>query len=226
MSKSSTDPTNPAQVWEPQTGYLEDLYGAGSNLLASQSPENAAMMAGREARSAYGQSPALQNLIQSSQTALSGRLDPQENPYLQRAMQSAINPLTQNYQENVLGGITDQAVQAGQTGGSRQGIAEGIAGREYLQQVGDITSGMAFQDYGAGMDRQGQAIDQAGTVANLGMMPADIMSAAGREQQLAPWQQLQLQQGLIGAPTVLSQGGGGGTGGTASAMPFSIGMSV
>jgi len=218
MSKSSTEAGTEAEVWGDQAGYLTDLYGAGSNLMASQQPENAAMMAGRDARSAYGQSPALQNLIQSSQTALSGRLNPSENPYLQRAMQSAINPLTQNYQENVLGGITDQAVQAGQTGGSRQGIAEGIAGREYLQQVGDVATNMSFQDYGAGMDRQGQAIDQAGTVANLGMMPADIMSGVGREEQLAPWQQLQLQQGLIGSPTVLGGAAGASSGGTSSAL--------
>jgi len=218
MSKSETAPTAPGQVWEPQTGYLTDLYGAGSELLAQQPTESALTTQGREQATGYAGSPALQNLIQQSQSGLSTALNPQQNPMLQQAMQSAINPLTQAYQENVLGGITDQAVQAGQTGGSRQGIAEGIAGREYLQQVGDITSGMAYQDFAGGQERMLQGLGQAPTIANLGMMPADIMQQAGMQEQLAPWQQLQLQQGLIGGPTVLGGGGGGGTGGTSSAI--------
>jgi len=226
MSKSSTEATNPAQVWEPQTGYLTDLYGAGSELLAQQPTEAASTITGRGMATGYAGSPALQNLIQQSQAGLSTALTPQQNPMLQQAMQSAIRPLTQQYQENVLGGITDEAVRAGQTGGSRQGIAEGIAGREYLQQVGDITEGMAYQDFAGGQERMLQGLSQAPTIANLGLAPSEIMQQAGMQEQLAPWQQLQLQQGLIGAPTVLGGGGGGGTGGTASAMPFSIGMSV
>jgi len=222
MSKSKTNPTRPAQVWGDQSGYLTDLYGQGAELLAQQAPESDLTTQGREQAVGYAQSPALQNLIQQSQAVLSTAMTPQQNPYLQKAISSAIRPLTQRYQEDVLGGITDEFVQAGQTGGSRQGIAEGIAGREYLQQVGDIASDMSYQDFTGGQERMLQGLSQAPTVANLGMIPAEIMQQAGQAEQLAPWQQLQLQQGLIGAPTVLSQGGGGGTGGTTSALPFSI----
>jgi len=218
MSKSSTDPTDASTVWSPQTGYLEDLYEGGANLLASQPTESDLTQEGRAGTVDYARSPALSNLIKSTTGALESRLKPGQNPYLQQAMSSAIRPLTQNYQENVLGGITDEFAAAGQHGGSRQGIAEGIAGREYLQQVGDIGTEMAYQDYAGGQERMGQAIDQAGNVINLGLTPSQILSGAGREEQLAPWQQLQLQQGLIGAPTVLGGGGGGGQGGTSSAL--------
>jgi len=218
MSKSSTDPTEASTVWGPQTGYLENLYQGGADLLASQPTEAAATVEGRGMMQDYARDPALQNLIGQSQSALSRTLSGDQNPYLQRAMQSAINPLTQNYQENVLGGITDEFAAAGQHGGSRQGIAEGIAGREYLQQVGDITSDMAYQDFAGSQERALQGLSQAPTVANLGLTPSQIMQQAGQQEQLAPWQQLQLQQGLIGGPTVLGGGGGGGQGGTASAL--------
>lgn len=218
MSKSETNATNPAQVWEPQTGYLTDLYSQGSDLLSSQPIVNQQTMQGREMAANYGSSPALQKLIDSTQSGFNTAMNPQQNPMLQRAMQAAINPITQNYQENVLGGITDQAVQAGQHGGSRQGIAEGIAGREYLQQVGDVATNMAFQDYTGGQERMLNAMNQAPTVANLGMMPAEIQQSLGLQSQNDPWAQLQRQQQLVGAPTVLSGGGGGGTGGTSSAL--------
>lgn len=216
MAKSKST-TAPAQTWAPQAAGLTDLYGRGQELLGQPAQSQLQQQAGEQALQ-YGSGQPLQNIIGGAQKALGMSLDPsQRNPYLQKAMQTAINPLTQAYQENVLGGITDEAVQAGQTGSSRQGIAEGIAGREYLQKVGDITSGMAYQDYGAGMDRMGRAIGQAGAVANLGMMPSTIAGRVGGAQQAAPWQQLQRQKGLLGAPTVLG-GGGASTGGTTSAL--------
>jgi len=218
MAKSRTDPTDASTVWSPQTGYLEDLYQGGADLLATQPTESALTQEGRAGTVDYARSPALSNLIKSTTGALESRLKPGQNPYLQQAQAAAIRPLTQNFQENVLGGITDEFAAAGQHGSSRQGIAEGIAGREYLQQVADVGSNMAYQDYSAGQDRMGQAIDQAGNVINLGLTPSQIISEAGREETLAPWQKLQLQQQLIGAPTVLGGGGGGGRGGTSSAL--------
>lgn len=222
MSKSSTDPTDPATVWGGSSSYLTDLYGRGANLL-DQPATNQMTQQGRQAASAYAGGPALQNLIQQSQSGLSTALQPDQNPMLQQAMQSAIRPLTQAYQENVLGGITDEAVGAGQVGGSRQGIAEGIAGREYLQQVGDVGTQMAFQDYTGGQERMLNALGQAPTIANLGMMPAEIQQQLGAQEQMDPWRQLQLQAGLIGGPTVLGGGGGGSQGGTGEIVSFSFG---
>ena len=205
-SKSGQSSRSTQDVWEPQQGYLTDLYGQAQNLYGQDSGRM-----GTQMQEQYAQSPELQQTIGGAQRALGFNLDPSNagnNPYLQRAMQSAIRPLTQNYQENVLSGITDQAVQSGQSGSSRQGIAEGIAGRGYLDQVGDITSQMAYGDYGAGMDRMGRAIDQAGAVANLGMMPSGMMRDAGLED----WRNIERYKGVIGAPTTLGESSGGGYG--------------
>jgi len=155
---------------------------------------------GGSPRGSYG--GGLQGVIGNTQNALNFALDPNNamnNPYLQTAMGSAIRPLTQNYQENVLSGITDQAAGAGQMGSSRQGIAEGIAARGYMDQVGDITGRMASQNYSDAMQRMQSAIGQSQGVANLGMMPATLMEGLGNAQ----WGDLAKYQGIIGAPTTL-----------------------
>lgn len=194
-SRSGQSSRSSQDVWGPQKGYLTDLYGSAQDLYGQDTGRM-----GTQMQEQYAQSPELQRTIGGAQQALQFALDPTQagdNPYLQRAMQSAIRPLTQNYQENVLSGITDQAIQSGQSGSSRQGIAEGIAGRGYLDQIGDITSRMAYGDYGAGMDRMGRAIDQAGAVANLGMMPSQYMRDAGLED----WRNIGRYRDIIGAPT-------------------------
>lgn len=225
MSKSKSS-SAPAQVWAPQAEQLKGLYGEAEKIFGIQEPINPMQQRGMDVASQYAGSQGLQNIIGGAQGALGRALDPsQQNPYLQQAMQSAIRPLTQGYQENVLSGITDEAARAGQTGSSRQGIAEGIAGREYLQQLGDITSGMAYQDYGAGMDRMMQGIGQAGQVANLGMIPSGIYGGVGQQQQQAPWANIERYRDVLGAPTVLG-GARSERGGTASAMPFSVGVTI
>jgi len=205
-SKSGQSSRSTQDVWGEQTPYLQNLYGTAQGLLETRDPRAEQAM---QMQQAYAQSPELQQTIGGTQKALGMALDPsQSNPYLQQAMQRAVNPLTQAYQENVLSGITDQAAQAGQMGSSRQGIAEGIAAREYMKQVGDVTGQMAYQDYGAGRERMGQAIGQAGAVANLGMMPSTIMKDVGQQD----WQDLARYQQMIGAPTTLTESAGSGFG--------------
>jgi len=200
-SQSEAENVSTQDIWGAQSPYLQELYAGAGGLLASP---NQAQSQGVQSATNYAGSPALSNLIGRSQTALGTTLDPQQNPYLQGAIKSAIRPLTQNYQENVLGGITDEFAAAGQHGGSRQGIAEGIAGREYLQQVGDIGTEMAYGDYTGGQERMLQGLSQAPTVANLGLMPSQIYQQAGQ----VPWQNLSNYQQLIGAPTTLTQSSG------------------
>ena len=84
------------------------------------------------------------------------------NPAYQAALQSAIRPVTQQYQEQVIPGIRQGAQAAGQMGGSRQGIAEGIAARGYQDTVGDISSNMGNAAYAQGLQAL-QASGQLGT---------------------------------------------------------------
>jgi len=74
------------------------------------------------------------------------------NPYLQGALQRGADQATNTYQqmlrdqsqtfnEQIMPTIRNNAVQAGGIGGARQGIAEGMAGREF----GETTSNLARQ---------------------------------------------------------------------------------
>lgn len=204
-SKSYSNNYSKQSVWDKQTPFLTDMYSQAQSLFNNP---NQNLTQGNQMALNYAGSNGLQNTIGNTQNALNFALNPQNsfnNPYLQGAMQSAIRPLTQNFQENVLSGITDGAVAAGQSGSSRQGIAEGIAARGYMDQVGDVVNNMAYQNYNDGFNRMSNAVGQAGQVANLGMLPSSIYQNVGNSD----WDQLARYQAAIGAPTTLGQSSGG-----------------
>ena len=58
------------------------------------------------------------------QSLLSGKVN---NPYLDQQSEAMIGSLTRNMNENVMPGLRSEALASGQYGGSRQGIAEGLA---------------------------------------------------------------------------------------------------
>ncbi|NQD57435.1 hypothetical protein HP546_19040 [Pseudomonas sp. CM25] len=84
--------------------------------------------------------------------------NPANNPYFQSAVNSAIRPVTENFNEQVMPAIRQGAQAAGQMGSSRQGIAEGIAARGYQDTVGDISANMGNAAYAQGL----QAMNSAG----------------------------------------------------------------
>lgn len=115
--------------------------------------------------------------------------DPANNPFFQSAVQSAIRPVTQNFQENVLPSIQSGAIQSGQLGGSRQGIAQGIASRGYLDTVGDITANMGNSAYAQGLNAvsnagqlglglAGQLGQASNTFGNLGSLGSSLYGTA------------------------------------------------
>ncbi len=79
-------------------------------------------------------------------------LDPNSNQYLQRAIEGATQPIVQNFQNTVLPGITQEAVASGGFGGTRQGIAEGLAAQGMQQQIGNVASTMMNQNYQNGLN--------------------------------------------------------------------------
>ena len=88
----------------------------------------------------------------ANQFLLGDVLDPQTNPHLRSAINAAVRPINENYLETILPGIRGEAITAGQLGGSRQGIAEGIAARGTQRQVADTAATMANQGYQSGLD--------------------------------------------------------------------------
>lgn len=133
--------------------------------------------------------------VQSAMQQLNRAGDFQNNPAYQAALQSAIRPVTQNFQEQVMPAIQQGAQAAGQMGGSRQGIAEGIAARGYQDTIGDISANMGNAAYAQGLQAlqasgqlgQGMAGLQGQAYSNLGGLGASLYGTGlqGQGQNLA-----------------------------------------
>jgi hypothetical protein len=102
----------------------------------------------------------------------------QADPALQSYIEAAQRPTWQGLTEQALPAIRGGAVSAGGFGGSRQGIAEGLATGRAAQAAGDIATRMAGDRYATNL----QALQQRyGT--NIGAEQARYATNVGAEQQ-------------------------------------------
>lgn len=136
-------------------------------------------------------------------------LYPESNPALAAATNAAIRPIVDNFQQSILPSVRAQAVQAGGYGGTRQGIAEGLAANEVTKKVGDVSAAMANQNYQAGLGAMTQALQMQPQLAQLSLLPGTVLDAVGSSrrnleqallseqankymtEQLLPWMQAQ-----------------------------------
>lgn len=151
--------------------------------------------------------------------------NPASNPALQGAVDAAVRPITENFQEKVMPGIRSEGIAAGQQfGGSRRGVAEGIAAREYGRAVGDTASKVVNQNYQTNVDAQMKALGMIPQLQGAQLAPGlttsgvgDVQQQQGQKEldadvagfnydQMAPFLQskeiMSLLQGLPGGSTV------------------------
>src|SRR5215467_6252873 len=95
-------------VWDVQVPFLQQLYGQGSMMAGAPGPT---------------MDPGAYNAWQS---ALRGGINPATGDVINQATQE----MGLDFSRNVLPGIRRNAVAAGAGGGTRQGIAEGLAAGE------------------------------------------------------------------------------------------------
>lgn len=202
--------TAPSEISSLQTPFLQDLFQRGQEF--SQGPALSPLeIQGQQQQltAAQGLSPFIQGAQGAGQFLTStDLLSPESNPFLAQTAQAAIRPIFQNLTESILPSIRSGAIGAGQFGSSRQGIAEGIASRGALQTAGDVSSNIFSQAYGQGLGALQGGLGLAPQTAALSLLPGQIQQGIGEQQRLAPFQQLQQLQSLIGPPVVT---GGGGT---------------
>ncbi len=235
--------TQSTAPWGPQQQYLTDLFGRSQNWLNTGGGFNPLQQQGQQM--ALGYADTLPGILGNAQSGWQFGLNPLANPYLQgaagtgtydalRSMMSATpdmdvwgpvmdaaqrRPL-QAFNEQVLPGIRSGAIGSGQYGGSRQGIAEGIAMRGLGDTLGDIQSriaqmaasealqqrtagagigaGLLSGAYGTTAGLLSNALSQSPAMAGLGLLPSTIYQGVGQQQQQQPLQSLQAYQGLIG----------------------------
>lgn len=119
-------------------------------------------------------------------------LYPGSNPALEQAINAAVRPITENYEQNVLGNIRDTSQLAGMYGYNRQGLQEAAAARDYMNAIGGTAASMANTNYQAGLDAMTKAMAfEPGVQASL-TAPGVSVAGVGQQQQ-------QQQQALIDA---------------------------
>lgn len=129
-----------------------------------------------------------------------------QNPFLDQLVQGAAQGQINNFQRNILPGISSEAQQAGQIGGSRQGIAEGIAGSDLSQQIANLSQGIRGEAFGTQVGAQGQALQNI-LSAQQGDQAAGIQAGGLNQQNFQ-----QMIQSILQGTGQVSQGLGQGIG--------------
>lgn len=111
--------------------------------------------------------------INAAQNFLLGPvMSPETNPALRSAIDAAVRPLSEQFTQTVLPNIRQGAITAGQFGGSRQGVAEDAASRDFLRQVGDTSASLSNEAFKANL---GALVQGFGTAANREANQAQTM---------------------------------------------------
>jgi hypothetical protein len=131
--------------------------------------------------------------IRGAYGTLLGAADVNANPYLAAAAQGAIRPITQQLTEEVLPQIRGGAIQTGQYGGSRQGLAEGTAIGKATQAMADRTAQMYSDAYGKGLDTMTRAMLFGPQVMQLSQLPYQTLEQLGAAKETDEAQKLQEQ---------------------------------
>lgn len=116
---------------------------------------------------------------------LTTAMDVNNNPYLQKAVDASLQRVTNQYTDpnGVLANIRSGAENAGQYGGSRQGVAEGIAAREYGHTLGDTAAQMYSDAYNKGQDTFSRTLATAPGVIQNYALPGQLQSAVGAQRE-------------------------------------------
>lgn len=135
------------------------------------------------------------NTAMGSQTNLAGKtagaanfmlgdvLDPASNPGLQRYIQSATQPITDQLMQSTLPEIRGEAISTGNFSGSGRGIAEGLASAGASRAVGDTTAGIVNDAYGKGLNAVSSTLGQMPQIQASQLNPAQTVSSVGDARQ-------------------------------------------
>ena len=147
----------------------------------------------QQAQQAYTSS-----LGQVGQTAAGGFLN--ANPYQQAMMAAATRPLTQQFSETVLPGISSLYSKSGRLGSGSMERALGTATEAYGRSLGDITANIAGTQYQQERGLQQQAQLQQAQLAGLApqfysqqFLPSQTLAQVGAQQEAISAQPLQEQ---------------------------------
>jgi hypothetical protein len=117
-------------------------------------------------------------------------LNPASNPGLQGTLDAASRRITDTLGQQVLPQIRSDSILAGGYGGNRQGIAEGLAGKAAVQEVGDTSAKLLNENYQSGLDAMTRALGFAPSNIQAGFTPGTAVSGVGDVQQTQQQKQM------------------------------------
>ena len=209
------------------------IYEANKGVVAGAAPGGPSadtQAAQNMLRSFAGSQPyaAMLNQIPQMQTfGMNAAMNPTAAPGFQDTLNTATRKVTEQYMSPT-GPFANirSSFQANNSGGSgtREGIAMGLAGRDYLNTIGDVTGKLTSDAYTKGLDvfSRTEAMAPAALQAFTqgGILPAEIIGGIGQQNEAyderqrlwqlnAPWQALSpyanIVQGLSNPSTQTTQ---------------------
>lgn len=219
------------QPWGPLKPYIKQGYGDLQDLqqqgppayypgstISPQSPYSQQAIQSQAQRAIQG-SPVTAGAQGLLADTLSGQyLDPSSNPHLSGAIDAAVRPVVENYSNVVAPNIASGFSGAGRYGSNALASTQQQAGDQLMRQIGDISSGMAYQNYGDERQRQIQGMLMSPQIAGLDYQDIAQLGQAGAAQeaygqrdinadidrynyeQNADWNQLAEYLGLLNQP--------------------------
>lgn len=142
--------------------------------------------------------------------------DPSRIPGFSDVQAGITRDVTRNLTESVLPELRGGSIAQGALGGSRQEIGEGLAAARTSEQIADALAGMNVQAYGQGLNMYNAAAGRAPAMAQLGLLPAEVLQQMGGLQradeqqaidadmarfnweQMAPYFNLEMLRDIIG----------------------------
>ena len=159
LGGSDSSTTNPATVYGAQDPYLQDLYGRSQLASYGNTGQNFANQINQGAQTGYGQqmgggfqTPGLQQGLQD--------FGGMQNQALGGAIQAGLGDINRNFQRNIMPSINTGAAMTNTSGGSRQGIAQGLAAGDANRQASDFVNQMQSQNWGQQIQHQLGAYNQ------------------------------------------------------------------
>jgi hypothetical protein len=179
-----------------QAPYLTDLYSQaqrqfqagpqqffpGQTYAAPSDTTLAAEEATRQAALAQGQF-GLGSLVPAFQQQLMSPAQRFQDPMLQQSLQASLRPIEESG-ARLLQQARRGATQAGQLGGTRQGILEAEVIRDITQKQADVASKLYGDVYGDVLRTQAATLGLAPSIMGTFTQPARTLAAVGQQEDI------------------------------------------
>lgn len=207
-SQSGTSTTNTGP-WANQQPFLQQGFGNAQNLLQNNSQplqENPLLlqsiqgMGSATAPSSFGAAGNYYNDV------LSGKyLNPNSNPFLAGAEQSAADPLIRQYQTAISPGTASQAAMATRGGSGAAATMRSNDEANLAKGLGDLSNNFYSGAYQQGIGSMNSAAGAQPAYMQSSFLPLQLQNQAGQQQQQFlqaqqqyPWLTAQMYQQLVG----------------------------